>query len=100
MAGIAVVNASPLIYLARAGHLDLLRIAAAEVLVPDAVADEILARGPGDPTACALAASSQWLRVTEAPAAPQSHPLLGPWAWRVGRARACAGAPSRSGNSR
>lgn len=72
MPDLAVVNASPLIYLARAGHLELLRIAAAEVLVPDAVADEILARGPGDPTACALAASSQWLRVTEAPAPPPS----------------------------
>jgi hypothetical protein len=57
-----------MIYLARAGHLELLRIAADEVFVPDAVADEISARGPGDPTARALTASSQWLRVIEAPA--------------------------------
>ena len=45
MAETAAVNASPIIYLARANHFDLLHLAAAEVLVPSAVADEILVRG-------------------------------------------------------
>ena len=36
----AVINASPLIFLARGGHLGLLRVFAYEVWVPEAVAGE------------------------------------------------------------
>lgn len=54
MARTAVVNASPLIFLARGGHLPLLRCVADIVLVPHAVAEEINARGDQDVTSCAL----------------------------------------------
>lgn len=66
---IAVVNASPLIFLARADLLDILRGSADVVMAPTAVADEIRRRGPTDPTARAMDASS-WLQVLHAPALP------------------------------
>jgi hypothetical protein len=46
----AVANASPLIALANGGHPDLVLLAGDRVLVPRAVADEILRRGQRDPT--------------------------------------------------
>ncbi len=52
MAETAAVNASPITYLVQANQFDLLHLAAAEVLVPSAVADEILVRGQEDPAAC------------------------------------------------
>ncbi|MFO1433986.1 MAG: DUF3368 domain-containing protein [Candidatus Competibacteraceae bacterium] len=57
-----VVNTSPLIHLAEANLLDLLRQAAPTVWVPELVALEIRAYGESDPTACALAAH-EWLEV-------------------------------------
>lgn len=51
-----VVNASPLICLAKAGSLDLLTRLSAEVVVPEAVVSEVLAGGPGDPARLALEA--------------------------------------------
>lgn len=65
----AVTNASPLIFLARTQYLYLLQIAAPEVLVPQAVAQEIEARGPSDPGARALA-ETRWLRQVETPPIP------------------------------
>ena len=41
MADVGVVNASPLIFLCRGGHLPLLRTVAAQVWVPRAVAEEL-----------------------------------------------------------
>jgi predicted nucleic acid-binding protein len=49
-----VVNASPVIVLAKAGRLDLLRDSRRELLVPEAVAAEILAGPPSDPARQAL----------------------------------------------
>jgi predicted nucleic acid-binding protein len=49
-----VVNASPLIALAHAGQLELLEKLPVELVVPEAVAEEILA-GPDDPARRALA---------------------------------------------
>lgn len=69
MAESAVVNASPLIFLSRAGLLDLLQILSLEIIVPEIVAAEIQIRGKIDPTAQALA-STPWLLVTQTPAVP------------------------------
>jgi len=74
----AVVNASPLICLSRAGLADLLRQSAQTIVVPAAVAREILARGPRDLTAATLA-SSTWLKQVEDPAVPP-----GILAWDLG----------------
>jgi predicted nucleic acid-binding protein len=58
----AVVNASPLIFLARADLIDLLKLISPQVIVPEAVASEIEVRGKSDPTAQILANTS-WLVV-------------------------------------
>lgn len=71
MAERPAVNASPLIYLSRAGLLDLLQLLAPETVVPDAVAAEILQRGQGDPTAQALSQTT-WLSIVQTPPVPAS----------------------------
>ncbi|MBI4861049.1 MAG: hypothetical protein HY815_12455 [Candidatus Riflebacteria bacterium] len=48
---LAVVNASPLILLGRAGLTEILKEAGARIVVPEAVADEVLRRGATDPVA-------------------------------------------------
>jgi predicted nucleic acid-binding protein len=63
------VNASPLIFLSRAGLLDLLLLLSPEVIVPETVAAEIERRGPNDPTAQAIA-NTGWLVVTQTPPIP------------------------------
>lgn len=65
----AIVNSSPLIYLSRTPHLDLLQLAAGEVSVPRTVAAEIQARGPSDPAAKALA-DTRWLHPVDDPPIP------------------------------
>jgi len=70
MSETAVVNASPVIYLARTNYLHLLQLAAPEVLIPRAVAAEIKARGPSDPGTRALA-DITWLRQVETPDIPE-----------------------------
>ncbi len=66
-----VVNASPLIFLSRGGHFDLLRTYAEMVLVPSAVVQEISARGPHDPTVQSIR-SAAWLKVVDDVAIPAS----------------------------
>jgi predicted nucleic acid-binding protein len=66
-----IVNASPLILLSKAGRLELLRVGAGEVVVPDAVHDEIGAKGPDDPTVQAVAAAA-WLTVVPAGVVPDA----------------------------
>ncbi len=56
----AVINASPLIFLSRSHHLDLLRAFANEVWIPEPVATEILHRGQQDITARAIE-QTEWL---------------------------------------
>jgi predicted nucleic acid-binding protein len=65
----AVVNASPIIVLVRAGYLELLRQAGEQLIVPAAVASELEHRGPDDPAVRALA-STAWLTVVDTPAIP------------------------------
>lgn len=69
MAERAVVNASPLIFLTRAGLLDLLQLLSTEIIVPEIVASEIEIRGKSDPTAQAIA-NTAWLVVTQTPPIP------------------------------
>ena len=49
-----IVNASPIISLARIGYLDLLSQLTSDALIPDAVAAEILAGVPADPARKAM----------------------------------------------
>jgi predicted nucleic acid-binding protein len=63
------VNTSPLVFLSRAGLLELLQVAGDRLVVPAAVMDEIVVRGPSDPTVRAVSRTS-WLTVVETPAAP------------------------------
>jgi predicted nucleic acid-binding protein len=65
-----IVNASPLILLAKAGQLDLLRLGGVDVVTPDTVIAAIGAKGSNDPTAVAIEQSS-WITVVPAPAIPE-----------------------------
>jgi predicted nucleic acid-binding protein len=75
----AVINASPLIFLSRSGHLDLLKAFADTVWVPEPVAKEILARGPDDISAQAIQ-QTPWLITKPANTIPIS--VL---EWRLGK---------------
>lgn len=72
-----VLNASPLIVLAATGHEDLIRKLAEEVVVPRAVADEVL-NGAVDDEARLQIAAGKW-QIEDAPSAPDE--LL---AWDLG----------------
>lgn len=79
MAEPAIINASPLIFLSRSGHLALLRAFADDVWVPETVAEEILRRGPDDQTARAIQ-QTPWLSIKPVPAIPQTIAE-----WRLGK---------------
>lgn len=89
-----VVNASPLIFLTRGGHLDLLAIFGGTVSVPQALADEIGRRGPADPTARALA-DTPWLDVIANESVPQQ---VVAWALGPGESSVLAVALARRGS--
>lgn len=72
-----VVNASPLIVLARAGRVELLLLLGERIVVPDPVADEVTVHS--DEAARAIA-NHAWLEQT--PAAPISPTVA---AWDLGR---------------
>jgi predicted nucleic acid-binding protein len=61
-----IVNASPLILLSKVDHLDLLRVGADEVIVPDKVIDEIRAYGATDPTVQMIQGAA-WLQTVPSP---------------------------------
>lgn len=78
MSKLAVVNASPLICLTRAGLGHLLRQAGDTIVIPQSVSQEILARGSHDVTAN-FTANMSWLSQIEDPIIP--HTIL---AWDLG----------------
>lgn len=69
MAERPAVNASPLIFLSRAGLLDMLKLEWEEIVVPKTVAEEIRRRGPDDLTVQAIEKTA-WLKVVGAPPIP------------------------------
>ncbi|MGA7932492.1 MAG: DUF3368 domain-containing protein [Kovacikia sp.] len=75
-----VINASPLIYLAKAGLLDLLQLLHTEIIVPAAVALEIQQRGSQDLTAQAIE-KTNWIVVLESSPVPD---LIQAWDLGVG----------------
>jgi predicted nucleic acid-binding protein len=75
---IAVINASPLIFLSRAGQLELLRVLSGSLVVLKPVVEEIARRGPRDPTVRQLAEAT-WIHPVESPPIPPN--LL---AWNLG----------------
>jgi predicted nucleic acid-binding protein len=77
-----VVDSSPVILLAKTGHLDLLRLAGDPVLLPGAVEQEIYQGGPNDPAVQALGRTS-WLQVVDPGPLP---PVLQPYGLDAGEA--------------
>ena len=90
----AVVNASPLIFLAKAGMVDLLRHAASNVVVPMPVAEEILRRGGRDVTVQALN-TTKWLSVVPAPNIPA---VIQAWDLGLGESSVLAYASANPGS--
>jgi predicted nucleic acid-binding protein len=62
-----VVNASPIILLARVGQLDLLQRLGPAVVIPDAAVLEICRSGPSDPAVQALAQATWLIKVDPGP---------------------------------
>ena len=96
----AVINASPLIFLSRGHHIDLLHYFADEILVPKPVADESIARGPEDETAQAIK-NTPWIKIVETPSIPETILYWGLGGSRgIFRTCLCASKPGDRGNYR
>lgn len=65
------VNASPLIFLSRAGLLDMLKMEGDEIVIPKIVAEEIRRRGPDDLAVQAIETTA-WLTVIDATSIPDT----------------------------
>ncbi|HIJ84545.1 MAG: hypothetical protein HW380_1641 [Magnetococcales bacterium] len=85
-----IINASPLIFLARSRQIHLLQHLHRPVLVPQPVVQEIRARGPHDPTVRTLNETA-WLEIAPAPAIPSE--IL---AWDLGLGESAVLALARS----
>ncbi|MFN0061124.1 MAG: hypothetical protein ACKVPX_01205 [Myxococcaceae bacterium] len=92
--GLWVVNSSPTILLAKADRLDLLPQLAREVLVPEAVASEILKGPPTDPARGII--EKGWGIRVPAPAIPSS---LVEWGLGAGETAVIATGLSRPGST-
>ncbi len=88
-----MVNASPLIFLSRGGHFELLRSSAARLLVPAAVFNEIAARGSNDLTVMCLRNAS-WLEIVSDESIPAS--ILS-WGLGAGESAVLAVAMTKAG---
>lgn len=89
----AIVNASPLIFLANAGFLDLLKSAAEEILLPKVVADEIR-KGEATELAVRAVESTEWLRTVET---PEVAPIIQTWDLGAGESAVISYARAHSG---
>ena len=88
-----IVDTSPLILLAKVGQLDLLRAGVPEILVPDAVLQEVAARGPTDPVFQEIQRVA-WLKIVPCASDSAASAGLEPRCWRELRAH---GGSDRSG---
>ncbi len=74
-----VVNASPLIFLGNAGHLELLHtLGASRIIVPEPVFDEVMSGGYTDKAARVIS-DATWLEKRPSPPIPESVV-----AWEIG----------------
>jgi predicted nucleic acid-binding protein len=89
----AVVNASPLIYLARGGCFDLLQVASDQVVVPTSVDQELRRRGRHDPAVQAMDQAA-WLVTVADPPIPQ---IVQAWHLGAGESAVLAWAQSHPG---
>lgn len=89
------LDASPLILLSRAGKLDLLVPLAPEIVVPEPVVREIMAKGSDDVTVRAVGIVT-WLKVVPSPAIPDA---IRAWDLGEGETSVLAWAYQRSGAS-
>jgi len=62
----SAINASPLIFLSRAGYTDFLHHFYREVHIPEPVADEIFVRGKDDITVKSIK-NTKWLKIVKVP---------------------------------
>jgi len=92
VAEIAVINSSPLIFFSRSAHLEILRRFADHAVVPQAVADEILHRGPSDPTVN-LITTATWVEIV---AVGQISPEVAEWGLGAGESAVLALAKARN----
>ena len=69
MVNLTVINTSPLIFLSKGGLIDLLQLLSPEIIVPEAVMNEIEAYGMDDITAKILK-KTKWLVVRKTPNIP------------------------------
>ena len=92
MADLAIVNASPLILLAKAERLDLLRLAADQILVPRPVANEVREYRHG--AGAKAIDATEWLTLVEAEPVP---PAVLAWDLGSGESAGLACALARPG---
>jgi predicted nucleic acid-binding protein len=91
--GKRIVNASPLVFLAREDLLEMLPQGGFDVVVPEAVFEEIRAHGPADPTVVAISRVS-WLATAIATSIP---PEVARWNLGPGESAVLALARAESG---
>ena len=78
---IVVSNTSPITNLAAVGQMDLLRLLFGRIVTPQAVVDELTARGVWWPGATELT-QAKWIRVRQAAYRPLVNTRREPIAWR------------------